>query len=105
VTVDAHETHLLFDDGTFQALIHYNAIVTGGGGTLVMNNNMNEVDYSESYRAAGVVFRVSTVDGRTLAKVAGLLIYQFADDTLAVHGSVQPAEGFSLCEALPQQAP
>ena len=105
VTVDAHETHLLFDDGTFQALIHYNATVTGAGGTLVLNNNVNEVDSSESFRAAGTPLRVSTIDGRTLAKQAGLLIFQFADGTLTFHGSLRPAEGFSFCEALQQQAP
>jgi hypothetical protein len=105
VTVDAHETHLLFDDGTFQALIHYNATVTGAGGTLVMNNNENVIESSELFRSAGTSLRVSTIDGRTLAKQAGLLIFRFADDTLTFHGSLRPADGFSLCEALPQQAP
>jgi hypothetical protein len=105
VTVDAHETHLLFDDGTFQALIHYNATVTGAGGTLVMNNNVNVIESSELFRSAGTSLRVSTIDGRTLAKEAGLLIFQFADGTLTFHGTRRPAEGFSFCEALQQQAP
>ena len=104
VTVDAHETHIVFDDGTSQAIIHYHATVTGGGGTLVLNNNVNEVISSESYRAAGTPFRVSTVDGRTLAKRAGLLIFEFADGTLTFHGSLRPDQ-FFFCEALQQQAP
>ena len=74
VTVDAHETHLVFDDGTFRALIHYNATVTGPGGTLVLNNNVNQVESSESFREAGTRFRVSTIDGRTLGMLSGLLI-------------------------------
>jgi hypothetical protein len=99
------ETHIVFDDGTSQAIIHYHATVTGGGGTLVLDNNVNEVISSESFRAAGTPFRVSTVDGRTLANQAGLLIFEFADGTLTFHGSLRPAEGFSFCEALEQQAP
>ena len=82
VTVDAHETHLVFDDGTFRALIHYNATVTGPGGTLVLNNNENVAESSESFRDAGIRFRVSTIDGQTLGMLAGLLIFEFADGTL-----------------------
>jgi hypothetical protein len=105
VTVDAHETHLLFDDGTFQALVHYDATMTGAGGTLVLNNNENVIESSELFRSAGTPLRVSTIDGRTLAKQAGLLIFQFANNTLTFHGSLRPADGFSFCEALQQQAP
>ena len=104
VTVDAHETHIVFDNGTFQAIIHYHATVTGGGGTLILNNNFNEVISSESYRSAGTPFRVSTVDGRTLAKIAGLLIIEFADGTSTFHGSLRP-DVFTFCDALQQQAP
>ena len=100
VTVDAHETHLAFDDGTFRALIHYNATVTGPGGTLVLNNNFNEVESSESFRDAGIRFRVSTIDGQTLGMLAGLLIFEFADGTLTIHGLEKFAEGFSFCGAL-----
>ena len=105
VTVDAHETHLVFDDGTFQALIHYNATVTGGGGTLLLNNNVNEIISPELFRDAGTPFRVSTIDRRTLAMQAGLLIFEFNDGTLTFHGTFRPEGGFSICEALLQQAP
>ena len=100
VTVDAHETHLVFDDGTFRALIHYNATVTGPGGTLVLNNNVNQVESPESFREAGTRFRVSTIDGRTLGMLSGLLIFEFATGTLTIHGLEKFAEGFSFCGAL-----
>ena len=100
VTVDAHETHIVFDDGTFQALIHYNATVTGPGGTLVLNNNVNQVESPDSFREAGTRLRVSTIDGRMLGMQAGLLIFEFANGTLTIHGLEKFAEGFSFCGAL-----
>jgi hypothetical protein len=34
-----------------------------------------------------------------------MVAVRLADGTLTFHGSMRPADGFSFCEALPQQAP
>jgi hypothetical protein len=98
VTVDAHETHLFFEDrGQFS--IHYNATVSGNGNTLLLRNNVLEIDTAESVTVVGVPFRVLNAEGKTLVKDAGFLYFSFEDGTLVLHGP-HPGLSFDLCAAL-----
>jgi len=96
VTVDAHETHLFFENRA-QFLIHYAATITGNGHTILLRNNNLEIDTAQSVTLVGIPLRVLTADGKTLAKDAGLLYFSFEDGTLVLHG---PHPGFDLCAAL-----
>jgi hypothetical protein len=98
VTVDAHETHLFFEDRG-QFIIHYNATVTGNGNTLLLRNNLLEIDAAESVTIVGIPFRVLDAEGKTLVKDAGFLYFSFEDGTLVLHGP-HPGLNFDLCAAL-----
>jgi hypothetical protein len=98
VSVDAHETHLFFEDRG-QFIIHYNATVTANGNTLLLRNNLLEIDTAQSVTLVGVPFRVLDADGKTLVKDAGFLYFSFEDGTLILHGP-HPSFNFDLCAAL-----
>jgi len=101
VTVDAHETHLTFEDRS-QAVIHYAATVTGNGQTLMLRNNNLEIDTTHSVTVVGIPMRVLTAGGRTLVKDAGFLSFDYDSGALVLHGP-HPALTFDLCAALVSQ--
>jgi pectate lyase len=98
VTVDAHETHLFFEDQV-QVSIHYNATITGNGKTILLRNNDLEIETAQSVTIVGVPFRVLDAEGKTLVKDAGFLYFSFEDGTLVLHGP-HPGLNFDLCAAL-----
>jgi hypothetical protein len=98
VTVDAHETHLFFENRG-QFIIHYNATVTANDNTLLVRNNLLEIDTALSVTTVGIPFRVLNAEGKTLVMDAGFLYFSFIDGTLVLHGP-HPGFNFDICAAL-----
>ncbi len=99
VTVDAHETHLFFEDRG-QFIIHYTAVITGGANVIQLAENFVETDTDDSVTWVGVPFHVLDAEGRTLIRDAGYASFAFEDGMVTLHGPHPGFYGFDICGAL-----
>jgi hypothetical protein len=102
VNVAAHETHILYPDGTEQDLIHYFATyVVGGQPRLIEDDNFRIRSSSADVSVSGQDFRLIAPDGSTILKNAGNLHFEFDTQTLTFHGP-HPSitEGVDICGLL-----